>query len=161
MKKSRSRVYQDRNHYFVSDEDKHEISNLYLHGWHPRDIAKQIGISEKTAYKHCQVMFSPPSGWKKGYMSSAEERIIRTAVLQGTAIGSVCAKYRRPMWVVWPTVMPPAGLAAIAPTPKPPAPLMGGFQEITTHEYIERIGSDPQPSLLTRIKQFFGRAFRG
>ncbi len=161
MKKSRSRVYQDRNHYFVSDEDKHEISNLYLHGWHPRDIAKQIGISEKTAYKHCQVMFSPPSGWKKGYMSSAEERIIRTAVLQGTAIGSVCAKHRRPMWVVWPTVMPPAGLAAIAPTPTPPAPLMGGFQEITTHEYIERIGSDPQPSLLTRIKQFFGRVFRG
>jgi hypothetical protein len=160
MKKSRSRVYPDRNHYFVSDEDKHEISNLYLHGWHPRDIAKQIGISEKTAYKHCQIMFSPPRGWKKGYMSSAEERTIRTAVLQGNAIGSVCAKHRRPMWVVWPTVMPPAGLAAIAEEPKPPAPLMG-ITEITTHEYIERIGSDPPPTLMQRIKSLIGRMFRG
>jgi hypothetical protein len=96
-----------------------------------------------------------------GYVFTAKRMEERVHEFSGGAHHPYSSASRHGYWEVWPTVMPPAGLAAIAPTPKPPAPLMGGFQEITTHEYIERIGSDPQPSLLTRIKQFFGRVFRG
>jgi hypothetical protein len=156
-RRRRSRNKYNRANYFLSDDDKKELSNLYYLGWHPETIAENLKISNKTVYKYCKQMFCPPSGWRRGFVGSAEERSMRLAVKKGESLASICTRFRRPMWVVWPVIVPNSGLGAIGPDiPKP-----GEFFEVTTHEYIERIGKDKQPSLGQRIKSFIGRMFGG
>jgi hypothetical protein len=78
-------------------------------------------------------------------------------VRKGMVLTDVCNKFKRPMWIVWPLIAPASGLGAIGPQ----VPNPGEFFEVTTHEYIKRIGEDPAPSLGQRIKSFIGRIFRG
>jgi hypothetical protein len=156
-RRRRSPKKYDRHHYFVSEEDKKEIYGLYNLGWHPQEMSVALKISDKTIYKYCKEMFSPPGGWRRGFIGSAEERSIRLAVRKGMALTDVCNKFKRPMWIVWPLIAPASGLGAIGPQ----VPNPGEFFEVTTHEYIKRIGEDPAPSLGQRIKSFFGRVFRG
>ena len=146
-----------RSNYFVSEDDKRQIYDLYNLGWHPKSMSESLKISEKTIYKYCKDMYSPPGGWRRGFVGSAEERSIKRAVKKGSSIRDISEKFKRPMWVVWLIVAPPSGLGAIGP--KVPNP--GEIFELTTHEYIQRIGHDPYPSLGQRIKSFIGRIFGG
>ncbi len=144
----------ERTNYFISDDDKMEIYNLYNLGWHPEAIGSALNISDKTVYKHCKDMFSPVGGWRRGFVGSAEERSIRLAVRKGESLASVCTKFKRPMWVIWPLIAPSSGLGAIGPKDDP-------VTVMTTHEYIERIGPDRSVPLGQRLKSFIGRMFGG
>lgn len=138
----------------MSSEDKKKIYELYMAGNKPVDIAVEIKISDKTVYRYLNEMFCPLGGWRRGFVSSSEERSIRLAVENGESLTSVCEQFRRPMWIVWPVISKPKGI--------------GGFVEVespekifTTHQYIERIGKDPEPSITDKLKSFVRRVFGG
>jgi hypothetical protein len=153
-KRKRRRNIKRRQNYYLSADDKHLIYQLYMAGAKPIDIANQIKISDKTVYKYLKEMFCPADGWRRGFISSAEERSIRMAVEKGESLPNVCTKFRRPMWLVWPVIVKPKGIGAYVEVESPDK-----IFEVTTHEYIKRIGPDRVPSLGDRIKSFIGRMF--
>lgn len=153
-RKRRAKPVIKRSNYFISNEDKQQIYMMYMAGAKPLDIANELKMSDKTVYKYLNEMFCPPGGWRRGFIGSSEERSIRLAVENGDALTSVCSHFRRPMWMIWPIITRPRGI--------------GGFVEVdqpekifTTHQYIERIGNDPAPSLAQRLKSFVRRVFGG
>ncbi len=151
-KRKRRRHIKRRQNYYLSADDKHLIYQLYMAGAKPIDIANQIKISDKTVYRYLKEMFCPKDGWRRGFISSAEERSIKIAVEKGESLTNICTQFRRPMWLVWPVIVKPKGIGSFVEVESPE-------KIFTTHQYIERIGTDPAPSLGKRIKSFIGRMF--
>ena len=152
-KRRKFKATPERPSYFISPEDKQQIYQMYMAGAKPLEIAKHLCISDKTVYKYLKEMFCPADGWRRGFVSSSEERSIRLAAQNGESLDSVCTKFRRPMWMIWPIIVKPQGIGSFVEVESPEK-----LFQVTTHEYIERIGTD-KVSLGQRVKSFFGRMF--
>jgi hypothetical protein len=149
QKKRRRRT--KRSSYFLSSEDKTRLVQMYWDGLHPSEMAEELRISEKTAYKYCTDQFSPINGgWARGFPSMSEGNAIMAMGLKGVKDADIAAQFRRPMWVVARTLRPrPAGIATIegAPVDVKPGAIM--------------FSPPPKPTLLESIGRFFRRLFGG
>lgn len=147
QKKRRRRI--KRPSYFLSSEDKALLTQMYWEGLHPSDMADDLRISEKTAYKFCADQFSPINGgWARGFPSMSEANAIMAMGLKGVKDADIANQFRRPMWVVARTLRPrPAGIVTIEGAPVDVKP--------------ETIMVTPKPTLLESIGRYFRRLFGG
>lgn len=147
QKKRRRRI--KRSSYFLSSEDKVLLTQMYWEGLHPSEMADDLRISEKTAYKFCADQFSPINGgWARGFPSMSEANAIMAMGLKGVKDADIANQFRRPMWVVARTLRPrPAGIVTIEGAPVDVKP--------------ETIMVTPKPTLLESIGRYFRRLFGG